>query len=151
MLYEKLTDDMKNAMKSGDKETLSTIRLLKSAIDLYKINNKMDRLEAPSDEVVINVVCSTIKTHKDSIEEFKKAGREDLIEKLEKEIEYLNNYLPEQLSEEEINKIIDEVFEIVKPESPKDMGRIMKELTPKLKGAADMTHVSALVKNKLQN
>lgn len=151
MLYEKLTDDMKNSMKSGDKETLSTIRLLKSAIDLYKINNKMDRLSAPTDEVVINVVCSTIKTHKDSIEEFKKAGREDLIEKLEKEIEYLSKYLPEQLTDEEINKIIDKVFEEVKPESMKDMGKIMRELTPKIKGAADMTHVSALVKNKLNN
>ena len=149
MLYEKLTDEMKNAMKSGDKETLSTIRLLKSAIDLYKINNKMDRLETPSDEVVINVVVSTIKTHKDSIEEFKRASRDDLVSKLEKEIEYLSKYLPEQLSEEEVNKIIDEVFEEVKPESMKDMGKVMKELTPRIKGAADMGVISILVKNKL--
>jgi len=149
MLYDKITEDMKNSMKNHDKETLSTIRMLKSAIDLYKINNKMDRLENPSDDVVITVVCSTIKSHKDSIEEFKKANREDLVKNLEKEIEYLNTYLPEQLSDEEIDKVIDEVFEKIKPTSSKDMGLIMKELTNKLKGSADMKIISNKVKNKI--
>ena len=73
MLYDTIMTDMKDAMKSHDKETLSTLRFLKSAIDLFKINNKMDRTDSPSDEVVIEVVSKQVKTHKESIEEFKKA------------------------------------------------------------------------------
>ena len=127
MLYETISKEMIEAMKSHDKDTLSTLRMLKSDIDLYLVNNKMDRHNA-SDEVVIEVVSKQVKTHKESIEQFKAGNRQDLIDGLNKEIELLSTYLPEQLSEEELNKVIDEVFDKVKPTSMKDMGTIMKEL-----------------------
>jgi uncharacterized protein YqeY len=148
MLYETITNDMKEAMKSKDKDALNTLRLLKSAIDLYLVNNKLDRNNA-SDEVVIDVVSKQVKTHKESIEEFKKANRTDLVEGLEKEITLLTKYLPEQLSEEEVRNVVDEVFEQVKPTSMKDMGALMKELTPLLKGKADMKLVNTIIREKL--
>ena len=128
MLYDTIMTDMKEAMKSHDKETLSTLRFLKSAIDLFKINNKMDRTESPSDDTVIEVVSKQVKTHKESIEEFKKAGRDDLVENLLKEVQVLSKYLPEQLSEDEVRSKIDEVISSVKASSIKDMGKVMKEL-----------------------
>ena len=149
MLYDTIMTDMKEAMKSHDKETLSTLRFLKSAIDLFKINNKMDRTESPSDDTVIEVVSKQVKTHKESIEEFKKAGREDLVENLLKEVQVLSKYLPEQLSEDEIRSKIDEVISSVEATSIKDMGKVMKELTPLFKGKADMKLVNTIVKEKL--
>ena len=147
MLYEQVQSDMKEAMKSRDKDSLNTLRLLKSAIDLYLVNNKLERNNA-SDEVVIDVVAKQVKTHKESIEEFKKGNRQDLVEGLEREIALLSKYLPEQLSEEEVRKEIDKAFDKVKPTSMKDMGSIMKELTS-LKGKADMKLVNSIVKEKL--
>ena len=149
MLYDTIMTDMKEAMKSHDKETLSTLRFLKSAIDLFKINNKMDRTESPSDDTVIEVVSKQVKTHKESIEEFKKAGRNDLVENLLKEVEVLSKYLPEQLSEDEIRSKIDEVISSVEATSIKDMGKVMKELTPLFKGKADMKLVNTIVKERL--
>ena len=148
MLYDKISKDMVEAMKSKDKDTVSTLRLLKSAIDLYLINNKMERHDA-SDEIVIEVVSKQVKTHKESIEQFKAGNRQDLIDGLNREIDLLSKYLPEQLSEEELNKIIDEVFDKVKPTSMKDMGAIMKELKPLVTGKADMKEVNAIIKGKL--
>lgn len=149
MLYDTIMTDMKEAMKSHDKETLSTLRFLKSAIDLFKINNKMDRTESPNDDTVIEVVSKQVKTHKESIEEFKKAGRDDLVENLLKEVQVLSKYLPEQLSEDEVRSKIDEVISSVKATSIKDMGKVMKELTPIFKGKADMKLVNTIVKEKL--
>lgn len=150
MLYETISKDMVNAMKSKDKDSLNTLRLLKSAIDLYLVNNKLDRNNA-SDEVVIDVVSKQVKTHRESIEEFKKGNRQDLIENLNREIELLSKYLPEQLSSDELNKIVDEVFSKVNPTSVKDMGAIMKEITPLVKGKADMREVNTIIKNKLSS
>ena len=144
-LYETINNDMKEAMKNKDKESLSTIRLLKSAIDLNKINNKLDEI---TDELVIETVAKQVKTHKDSIAEFSKANRDDLVSGLEREIKLLSKYLPEQLSEDEIRKEIDKVFDIVKPTGKSDMGKIMKELTS-LKGRADMKIVNQIVQEKL--
>ncbi|MDD6652246.1 MAG: GatB/YqeY domain-containing protein [Clostridium sp.] len=149
MLYDTIMTDIKEAMKSHDKETLSTLRFLKSAIDLFKINNKMDRTESPNDDTVIEVVSKQVKTHKESIEEFKKAGRNDLVENLLKEVQVLSKYLPEQLSEDEVRSKIDEVISSVKASSIKDMGKVMKELTPIFKGKADMKLVNTIVKEKL--
>ncbi len=149
MLYEQITNDMKEAMRNKDKETLSTIRLLKSAIDLYKINNKMDR-DTVSDEIVIDVAAKQVKTHKESISEFRNAGRDDLATKLENEIKIIEKYLPEQLSKEEVEKIIDEIFEKVNPSGKSDMGKIMKEANALLKGKADMKTVNEIVMSKLK-
>jgi uncharacterized protein YqeY len=148
MLYETISKEMIEAMKSHDKDTLSTLRMLKSDIDLYLVNNKMDRHNA-SDEVVIDVVSKQIKTRNESIEEFKKGNRQDLVDGLVKEIELLSKYLPEQLTEDEIKAEIDKVFKKLKPTSMKDMGAVMKELGPVFKGKADMKLVNTIVKEKL--
>lgn len=146
MLYSTINDDMKEAMKSHDKETLSTIRLLKSAIDLQKINNKLSEI---TDDLVIEVASRQVKQHKESIIEFRNAGRNDLADNLEREIKLISKYLPEQLSKEEIEKELDKIFEEVKPESKKDMGKVMKEANIRLKGKADFKLVSEIVNSKL--
>ena len=148
MLYETISNDMKEAMKAHDKETLNTIRLLKSAIDLYLVNNKMER-NTCSDEIVIDIVSKQVKTHKESIEEFKKGNRQDLVDNLLREINLLSKYLPKQLTREEITAEIDKGFDKIKPTSMKDMGLIMKELTPIFRGKADMKTVNEIVRSKL--
>lgn len=146
-LVEKINEDMKAATKSQEKEKLSVIRMLKSAIQLAKIELKHEL----SDEEVIDVVAKQIKMRKDSIAEFSKAGRDDLVAQYQSEVEILNTYMPEQLSIEEVTKIIDEVFASVNPTSPKQMGLIMKEVNPKVRGKFDMGEVSKLIKDKLSN
>ena len=148
MLYDKISKDMIEAMKEKDKDKVSTLRLLKSGVDKYLIDNKMERHEA-SDEVVINVISKQVKTLKESIEQFKNGNRQDLVDAANKEVNLLSTYLPEQLSEEELSKIIDEVFDKVKPTSMKDMGLIMKELKPLVTGKADMGVVNTIIKEKL--
>ena len=146
-LLEKINSDMINYMKNKDSFSLGVIRMVKGAIQLEKINKKRDL----TDDEVIAVITKQIKMRNDSIEEFSKAGRIDLVEQNKKEITILNEYMPEQLSEDEVNKIIDEAFETVKPTSSKDMGLIMREVSPKLKGKADMGKVNAIIKEKLTN
>ncbi len=145
MLYDKINKKMLEAMKNKDKETLSTIRLLKSAIDLYKINNKVEI----NDEVVIEVASKQVKQHRESIQEFRNAGRNDLADNLEKEIKVISEFLPEQLTKEEIEDEIDKIFALIKPEGKKDMGKIMKEANMRLKGKADFKLVSIIVNTKL--
>lgn len=147
-LYEKINEDMKNAMRAKDKETLSTIRLLKSAIDLARINNGT-RNDDCSDDLVIEVASKQVKTHKESITEFRNANRNDLADNLEREISVISNYLPPQLSKEKIESEIDKIFDEVKPEGKKDMGKIMKEANDRLKGRADFKLVSEIVNTKL--
>ncbi len=148
MLYEKINSDMKDFMRNKDKNNLSTIRLLKSAIDLSRINNKLEEI---TDDLVIEVASKQVKTHRESIEEFKKAGRNDLAENLEREILLLSQYLPVQLTREEIEKEIDKIFDIVKPSGKSDMGMIMKEANTLLKGKADFKLVSEIVQHKLNS
>ena len=144
-MRERILNDLKEAMKAQDKEKLSVIRMLKGSIQMEELNKKHEL----TDEEVINVVTKEIKSRRDSIKEFEKGNRNDLIEKTEAEIDILKVYLPEQLSEEEVLQIINEAFDIVKPESPRDMGKIMKEVSPKLKGRYDMGKVSSIIKEKL--
>ena len=115
--------------------------------DFEEINKKQEL----NDEDVITVLSKQIKTRKESITEFEKAGRTDLVEQTKKEIEILNKYMPEQLSEEDVLKVIDEAFNELKPEKPSDMGKLMGFVTPKLKGKADMSFVSKTIKEKLAN
>ena len=103
-----------------------------------------------NDELLVEVVSRGIKQRNDSILEFEKAGRSDLVASVKDEIKILEEYLPEQLTEDEINQVIDDVFSIVKPEGARDMGRVMKEVSPKLKGRADMKKVSEIIRAKLQ-
>ena len=146
-LLEQLSKDMVEAMKSKDSFTLGVIRMAKGAIQLEAINKKKDL----TDEDVVSVIAKQIKMRNDSVNEFTKAGRDDLAEQNKKEIEILNKYMPEQLSSDEVHKIIDEAFAKVNPTSNKDMGLIMKEVSPKLKGKADMGMVNAIIKEKLAN
>ena len=146
-LNDRIMNDLKESMKNKDSFKLSVIRMVKGAIQLEKINKKRDL----NDEEVIDVISKQIKLRKDSINEFEKAGRNDLADTTKKEVEVLNEYMPEQLSSEEVNKLIDEAFAKVNPTSQKDMGLIMKEVTPKVKGKADMGEVSKIIKEKLSN
>lgn len=145
MLKDRIYQDIVAAMKAKDKDKLSVLRMLKGSLQLENINKGKEL----TDDVVIDVISREIKQRKESIAEFTKGGREDLANETVKEIDILKAYLPEQLSEEEIEKIIDQVFATVAPTSAKDMGKVMKEVTPLVKGKADMSHVSALIKERL--
>ncbi len=145
-LNERIANDMKEAMKSQDKFSLSVLRMLKSALQLEGIQLKK---ELTDDEVMV-VIKRNVKQRKDSMEEFQKFGKTDEVENLEKEIELLKKYLPEELSEEQIEEIINQVFDEIQPQSIKDMGRVMKELTSKIGTQADMSVVSSKVKARLQ-
>ena len=146
-LLDTINNDMKNYMKEKDSFSLGVVRMVKGAIQLESINKKKEL----TDEAIISVISKQIKMRKDSIVEFEKGNRQDLVEQNKKEIEILNKYMPEQLSMEEINKIIDEAFLLIKPTSSKEQGLIMKEITPKLKGRADMSLVSGIIKDRLNN
>ena len=144
-LSERINNDLKEAMKSKDSFRLSVIRMVKGAMQLAKPNPR----EELTDDDVITVISKQIKMRNDSIKEFEAAGRSDLVEQNKKEIEILNTYMPKQLSEEELTEIIDKVFEEVKPTSQKDMGLIMKNISPLVKDKADMSLVNKLVKERL--
>ena len=144
-LVVKINEDMKDAMKSQDKERLGVIRMLKSAMQLTSIEKKHEL----SDEEVIDVLSKQIKMRKDSVTEFSKAGRTDLADQYNSEIDILMSYMPEQLSLEDVISIIDEVIKEVNPTSQKQMGLVMKEVTPKVKGKFDMGEVSKIIKEKL--
>ena len=144
-MVEKFMEDIKTAMKSGDKETLSVLRMAKGSLDKERIDKKRE----VNDELLTEVIAREIKTRNESIKEFEKGARTDLVEQTQNEIDVLKKYLPEQLSEEEVDSIIDEVFNEVKPESMRDMGKVMGIVTPKVKGRYDMSEVSAKIKAKL--
>lgn len=141
-MKERLTNDLKTAMKEQNKELLSVLRMVKGAIQMEEIKVKHEL----SDDEVIAIIGKQIKTRKESIVEFEKGGRNDLIEKTNEEINMLNVYMPKQLSEEEIKAEIDKVFEELKP-ATNEMGKIMQALS-NLKGKADMGLVSKLVKER---
>ena len=143
-LNERISEDMKGAMKTGDKFKLSVLRMLKSSLQLEKINLKKDL----DDKEVMSVIKKAVKQRKDSIVEFEKYGKTDEIADLQKEIDILKVYLPEELSEEKIKEEVEEAFQNLKPESIKDMGKVMKYLTDKIGTQADISLVSKLVKSK---
>lgn len=146
-MREQLLNDLKEAMKNKDKERLNVIRMVKGALQLEELNLKREC----TDDEIIGLIAKQIKTRKESIAEFTKAGRYDLISSTQSEIDILNTYMPEQLSEEEVLKEIDNAFNEVNPSSMKDMGKLMGILTPKLKGKADMSFVSKTIREKLNN
>ena len=145
-MVEKLDKDMIEAMKNKEKERLTVIRMVKASLK----QEQMDHKKEINDDLLIDVVNKQIKMRKDSITEFEKGNRQDLIDQTQKEIDILLAYLPEQLSKEEVLKVIDELFEELKPTGQKDMGKVMKEAQAKLKGKADMKEVSTIIREKLQ-
>ncbi len=146
-MKNKIIEDIKSAMKSQDKVALAVVRMLKSDIQMAELNKKSEL----TDDEIVSIVSKQIKMRKDSIKEFEKGNRNDLIEQSEQEIKILKKYLPEQLTEEEVTDIINNVFSKVNPTSSSDMGKIMGALTPLVKGKTDMVIVSKIVKEKLSN
>ena len=145
-LKEQLTTDMKEAMKSHDRDRLAVIRMVRGAIRQQEIDGQKEL----SDEDVIAVMSKEIKMRKDSIEEFKKGGREDLIAKTQAEIDVLMPYMPAQLSEDEVRELVKAAVAETGAATPKDMGKVMGALMPKVKGRADGKLVNTLVRSMLQ-
>ncbi|MEG0794429.1 MAG: GatB/YqeY domain-containing protein [Bacilli bacterium] len=143
-LTEIINNDLKDSMKNADRFSLSVLRMLKSALQLEQISKKHEL----ADDEVLSVIKKQVKVRKDSVEEYKNYSKMDEVKSLENEIELLSKYLPAEMSEEEINKIINETFEELNPTSIKDMGNIMKSLTAKITNA-DMSLVSKIVREKL--
>jgi len=146
-MYEQIKNDIVKFMKEKDTLKVQTLRGIKGDIDLEHINKKVDI----TDNLVIDMLSRGIKTRRESILEFEKGDRQDLIEKTNTEIEFLSTYLPKQLTSEELEKIVSEVFNKVNPTSSRDMGLIMKEITPLVKGKCDMKALSNIIKNRLEN
>ena len=146
-LKEQLTEDMKTAMKAKEegKLRLGVIRMVRSAVRQAEIDGKKEL----DDDGVAAVISKELKQRKDSLEEFKKGGRDDLVEKTNEEIQVLLSYLPEQLGEDEIRNLVKAAIEETGAASPKDMGKVMKVLMPKTKGKADGKLVNNIVKEML--
>ncbi|MFE6795520.1 GatB/YqeY domain-containing protein [Paenibacillus chitinolyticus] len=144
-LSERLNDDMKQAMKSQDKFTLSVIRMVKASIK----NIEIDQRRTLDDNEVLDVLNREVKQRKDSLQEFKNAGRDDLADSLHTEIDILMKYLPQQLTEEEVSAIVKQTIQEVGASSKADMGKVMTALMPKVKGRADGKLVNQLVQQNL--
>lgn len=145
-LKQKLQEDLKSSMKNKDAIKKSVITLIRASIKQYEVDN---RVELGDDEIV-DLIAKQLKQTRDSYEEFVKAGREDLVSNAEAEMEVLKEYLPQQLSEEELNKIVISTISEVGATSIKDMKKIMTSVIPKVKGRADGKLINELVKKNLQ-
>lgn len=146
-MKEKILVDLKNAMKNQNRDLLSVIRMVKGAIQLEEIKIKREL----NDDEVITIIGREIKTRRESIKEFEKGGRQDLIDKTQKEINILQKYMPAQMNEEDILKVIDDVFAKVNPAGPSDMGKVMGVIAPMIKGKADLGVVNNKIKERLAN
>ena len=144
---ENLLEDLKQAMRDKDTLRLSVIRMVKGEVDKIRIDQKCEI----TDSIFYGVVEKQMKMRQDSLLQFEKAGREDLANKTKEEIEILKTYLPEPLTEKEVDEIITQAFIELKPQSIKDMGKIMGHITPLIKGKFDMKKVSTMIQEKLNN
>jgi uncharacterized protein len=144
-LKTRIMDDMKSAMKAGDKERLGTIRLILSAIKQQEVDTRADL----DDSDILAILDKMTKQRRESIDQFEKAGRDDLADKENAELEILQTYLPSQLGDDEIATLIDEAIQATGAEAMKDMGKVMGILKPKMQGRADMAAVSNQVKSRL--
>lgn len=144
-LSEKLNEDMKLAMKSQAKFKLSVIRMVRASIK----NIEIEQRKALDDQEVLEVLSREIKQRRDSLQEFEKAGRDDLAETVRAEIEILIEYLPQQLTEEEVKSIVQQTIQEVGASSKADMGKVMGALMPKVKGRADGKIVNQAVQQLL--
>lgn len=148
MLKQKFQEELHQAMLAKDKLKTSVLRLLLSSINYYEIQKGGAGYQA-TDENVTSVIQKEVKQRRESIEQFRKAGRKDLSDKETRELEILQTYLPEQMSEEEIKVLVKEAITQTGAASMADMGRVMAALIPKVKGHADGTLVSQVVKSEL--
>jgi len=149
MLTETLTQDLKKAMLAKDRVLTRTIRSLKAALLDKEIELRASGVAEVSDDVALAVLQKQAKQRRDSIEQFEKAGRDDLAATEREELDVIQSYLPEQLSEEEIRKEVLAVIEETEATSMKDMGRVMGPIMSRLKGKADGRMVQSVVKESL--
>ncbi len=148
MLKDKIQEDLKQAMLAKEVEKLSTIRMLKSALQYFEIQKGGAGYQA-TDEDVIDVIGKEIKKRRESIEMFEKGGRQELADKEKLELEILQTYLPEQMTEEEVQVLVNEAITQTGAKTMQDMGKVMGALMPKVKGKADASIISNLVRQKL--
>ncbi|KXG43180.1 GatB/YqeY domain-containing protein [Tepidibacillus infernus] len=144
-LMDRISEDMKQAMKNKDKLKLSVIRMIRSAIKYTEI----EKQTTLSDEQILDVLTREVKQRRDSLQEFEKAGRQDLVENVQAELEILKQYLPQQLSEQELRNIIQSVIEEIGAKGKSDMGKVMSAVMPKVKGRADGKLINQLVQEYL--
>ncbi|MEF9992008.1 MAG: GatB/YqeY domain-containing protein [Romboutsia sp.] len=145
-LKVKLQEDLKSSMKNKDTVKKSVVTLIRASIKQFEVDHRVEL----DDEAIIDIIAKQMKQRKDALVEFEKAGREDLVNETEAEIKVLTEYLPQQLSEEELNEIVKSTISQVGATSMKDMGKIMSVIKPLVKGRADGKLINELVKANLQ-
>ena len=146
-LKERLKEDMKAALKAKDKVKLSTIRMIQSLIKRREIEKRGEL----TDEEIVQLLMKYAKQRKESIELFQKGGRQDLVEKEKAELAVVESYLPKQMSEEEVRALVEEAIRESGATSPKDLGKVMKLVMPKVKGRADGSLVNRIAKELLSS
>jgi len=144
-LSERLNEDMKALMKSGDKFALTVVRMLRSAVK----NAEIDARKTLSDEEVMDILTREVKQRRDALQEFEKAGRDDLADQAKAEVEVIQRYMPQPLTEDELARVVQETIQEVGASSKADMGKVMSALMPKVKGRADGKQVNAVVQRLL--
>lgn len=145
-MYDSIKSEIVKAMKEHNKERLSVLRMVKAAVDLEHIDKKVEI----NDELVLSVVLKQVKMREDSIEQYSKTSRSDLVEKETMELNILKEFLPKPLTDSEVDELISEAIDEIKPEGMKDMGKVMGYLSPKVKGRTDQKALSMKIKERLQ-
>lgn len=145
-MYDSIKSEIVKAMKEHNKERLNVLRMVKAAVDLEHIDKKVEI----NDELVLSVVLKQVKMREDSIEQYSKTSRSDLVEKETMELNILKEFLPKPLTDSEVDELISEAIDEIKPEGMKDMGKIMGYLSPKVKGRTDQKALSMKIKERLQ-
>lgn len=144
---QRILDDIKTAMKAGDKSRLATLRLMSAAIKQKEVDERIELGE----EATLAIIDKLMKQRRESISQYEAAGRDDLVAQEQAEAEIIKTYLPEALSDDEISAIIAEAIETTGAASVKDMGKVMGMVKPKLQGRADMSSVSKTIKDRLNS
>ena len=145
-MYDSIKSEIVKAMKEHNKERLNVLRMVKAAVDLEHIDKKVEI----NDELVLSVVLKQVKMRDDSIEQYSKTSRSDLVEKETMELNILKEFLPKPLTDSEVDELISEAIDEIKPEGMKDMGKVMGYLSPKVKGRTDQKALSMKIKARLQ-
>lgn len=145
-LKDKLMEDMKSSMKNKDTLRKNTITMVRASIKQREVDERIEL----TDEDIIDIIAKQVKEKRDVIQDFEKGGREDLVEQTKKEIEILLEYLPKQLTEEEVEEIVKDTIKEVGAKSIKDIGLIMKSVMPKIKGKADGSMVNSIARKYLE-
>lgn len=145
-MYDSIKSEIVKAMKEHNRERLNVLRMVKASVDLEHIDKKVEI----NDELVLSVVLKQVKMREDSIEQYSKTSRSDLVEKETMELNILKEFLPKPLTDSEVDELISEAIDEIKPEGMKDMGKVMGYLSPKVKGRTDQKALSMKIKERLQ-